>query len=43
MGNYADITVFSPEEIDSQATFSAPELPAKGIALTVTGGNLHFM
>lgn len=41
--NYADITVFSPEEIDSQATFSAPELPAKGIALTVTGGNLHFM
>ena len=43
VGNHADITVFSPEDIDSGASFKAPALPAKGIALTVTGGNLHFM
>ena len=42
-GNYADITVFSPEEIDSCATFRDPALPAKGVILTVTGGTLHFM
>ena len=42
-GNYADITVFSPEEIDSRATFRNPALPAKGIVLTVTGGTLNFM
>ena len=42
-GNYADITVFSPEEIDSRATFRDPALPAKGIVLTVTGGTLNFM
>ena len=31
VGNYADITVFSPEEIDSKADFADPYRPAEGI------------
>ena len=31
VGNYADITVFSPEEIDSKADFADPFRPAEGI------------
>ena len=41
-GNFADITVFSPEEIDSQADFKNPCTPARGIKLTVTAGNLNY-
>ena len=40
-GNYADITVFSPEEIDSRADFADPCRPAKGIPLVFTDGIPH--
>ena len=42
VGNYADITVFSPEEIDSKADFAAPCRPAEGIRLVFTGGIPHY-
>jgi N-acyl-D-amino-acid deacylase len=41
VGNYADITVFSPEEIDSRADFATPCRPAQGIRMVFTGGILH--
>lgn len=41
VGNYADITVFSPEEIDSRADFATPCRPAEGIRLVFTGGIPH--
>ena len=41
VGNYADITVFSPEEIDSRADFATPCRPAEGIRMVFTGGIPH--
>lgn len=40
-GNFADVTVFSPEDIDSRADFSDPFRPADGIPLVFTNGTLH--
>lgn len=38
----ADITVFSPDDIDSKASFSEPFRPADGIILTMLDGNIQF-
>ena len=37
----ADITVFSPEEIDSAADFASPCTPASGIKAVIADGILH--
>lgn len=41
-GKAADITVFSPEEIDSRADFADPCRAAEGIRLVFTGGTPHY-
>ena len=42
VGNLADITIFSPEEIDSKADFAEPYRPAEGIRAVFTGGTAHY-
>ena len=42
VGNCADITVFSPEEINSKADFADPYRPAEGIRAVFTGGIPHY-
>ena len=42
VGNCADITVFSPEDIDSKADFADPYRPAEGIRAVFTGGIPHY-
>ena len=42
-GNFADITVFSPENIDSRADFADPCRPAEGIPLVFTKGIAHHL
>lgn len=39
-GNYADLTVFDPEQIDSDADFVRPNRPASGITMTVLAGEI---
>ena len=41
-GKKADITVFSPEEIDSKADFLHPHRFADGIRMTMTNGKIEF-
>jgi len=41
-GKKADITVFSPEEINSDADFTDPYRPAAGIRLSMLDGKLRF-
>ena len=41
-GYAADLVMFDPDEIDSQADFASPRTPASGIALTVTQGRIVF-
>ena len=38
----ADITVFSPDDIDSKASFSEPNRLADGITLTMLDGKIQF-
>ncbi|MBR7121785.1 MAG: amidohydrolase family protein [Lentisphaeria bacterium] len=38
----ADITVFSPDDIDSKADFTAPDRFADGIKLTMLNGQIQF-
>ena len=42
VGNCADITVFSPEMIDSKADFADPQRPATGIPLVIADGKIHL-
>ena len=42
VGNYADITVFSPEEIDSKNDFADPFRPAEGIRAVYTCTAEHY-
>ena len=39
-GNWADLTVFDPETVDSDADFASPARPARGIVLTALGGTV---
>ena len=39
-GNFADVTVFAPETIDSRADFLSPAQPADGIIMTMSAGNI---
>ncbi len=39
-GNYADLTVFDPETIDSNADFLTPAQPAAGIVFTMLNGKI---
>ena len=41
-GKKADITVFSPEEIDSPADFPDPHRPADGVRLSLFNGEATF-
>ena len=42
VGNYADITVFSPEEIDSKADFADPFRAAEGIRAVLTNATEYY-
>jgi N-acyl-D-amino-acid deacylase len=41
-GQWADVTVFDAEEVDSPASYEQPELPAVGIRYVFRNGKLQF-
>ncbi len=41
-GGSADLTAFDPEEVDGAADFAAPHTPARGILLTMAGGEMAY-
>ena len=41
-GYSADLVLFDPDTVDSDADFASPRRPASGIAMTVTGGRIVF-
>ena len=41
-GYSADLVLFDPDTVDSQADFASPRTPATGIALTMTRGRIVF-